>query len=245
MSWQATAWVIENSSHKGSALLVMLMIANCANENGSDCWPSLPRLAKDTRLSKRQVLRVIEVLEKSGEITVQHSTGRHSNHYSFPLMNSDKMSPFKTSPNGDISGTNGDISRTNGDIAMSPDPSVERSVDPSLSARAGNGGFKKERSLTLAARSRPPTNQPRKEKPNKIEVPATPDPEAVKALTAWGRERDFSFQEMNAMWEAFRLKHLDEHTPPQTKEEWIIKFQRYVSNCYLSETLQKKRRETA
>lgn len=104
-------------------------------------------------------------------------------------------------------------------------------------------GFNQRRSLTLAARAKPPSAHPKKEKPNTVPIPETPEPGMVKALTAWGAKLGFDFPEMNAMWEAFRLKHLDEHTPPQTVEEWGIKFQRYVSNCRLSEALQKKRRE--
>jgi hypothetical protein len=127
MSWQATNWVIEHSQHKGSALLTLLCIANCANQDGSDCWPNLERLAKDTRLGKRQLIRIVEALEKSGELEVHHSTGRYPNHYSFPLMNGDKMTPLKTNPTVTFPHGNGDISGTNGDIAMSPDPSIEQS----------------------------------------------------------------------------------------------------------------------
>lgn len=126
MSWQATSWVIAHSEHKGSALLTLLCIANCANENGSDCWPTFDRLAKDTRMSKRQLMRVIEKLEESGELGVKRSEGRYPNHYSFPLMNSDKMSPL---PRRTVtkSRSNSDISRANSDIAMSPITSIERS----------------------------------------------------------------------------------------------------------------------
>ena len=141
MSWQATNWVIEHSRHKGSALLVMMCIANCANEDGSDAFPSGDRLARDTRLTRRQVLRIIDKLEQSGEIAVRRSAGRLPNHYAFPLMNSEEMSPLakKRTPeatvtfqlvNGDISDINGDISTPNQDIAMSHDPSIERSTDP-------------------------------------------------------------------------------------------------------------------
>lgn len=149
MSWQATNWVIEYSQHKGGALLVMLMIANCANEDGSDAFPGIERLARDTRMTSRQVQRIIQTLEKSGEIAIRRSQGRFPNHYAFPVMNKsnpdkvsglnpDKMSPSEKS-DSDISDTNPDISDTNPDIAMSSDPSVERSVEPSLPRARGNG----------------------------------------------------------------------------------------------------------
>jgi hypothetical protein len=126
MSWQATAWVIEHSKHKGSNLLTLLCIANCANEDGSDCWPSKERLAKDTRMSSRQLNRIIDKLEASGELIVRRSPGRLANHYALPLMkpNPDKMSRLGQSPNPDILTPNPDILDANPDIAMSHDPSV-------------------------------------------------------------------------------------------------------------------------
>lgn len=138
MSWQATNWVIQNSQHKGSALLVMLCIANCANEDGTDCWPNKARLARDTRLSVRQLDRTVNQLEASGELAVRRSTGRYANHYGFPLMqvNPDKMTglkPTKATPSS--LPPNPVISDTNPVIAMSHDPSVEPSVERSGDAR--------------------------------------------------------------------------------------------------------------
>lgn len=126
MSWQATNWVIEHSRHKGSALLVMMIIANCANESGQDCWPSKERLARDTRMSPRQLDRIVNRLERSGELKVMHSTGRFSNHYGFPLMlsNPDKMTGLSQSPTpSQLCPSNPVISGTNPVIAMSHDPS--------------------------------------------------------------------------------------------------------------------------
>lgn len=130
MSWQATHWVIENSTHKGSALLTLLCIANCANEDGSDCWPSKERLSRDTRLSQRQLSKIINMLEASGELGVKRSVGRVPNHYFLPLMctknNGDKMTGL-TKQTPSTKAPNPVISRLNPVIASSPDPSVEQS----------------------------------------------------------------------------------------------------------------------
>jgi hypothetical protein len=144
MSWQATSWVIENSKHKGSCLLVMMIIANCANESGQDCWPGIARLAKDTRMSQRQLIRIIERLETSGELAVKHSSGRFPNHYGFPLMNPDildanpdKMSVLQPTPTlTQLCPPNTDISGLNTDTAMSTDPSLERSKNGQHTASA-------------------------------------------------------------------------------------------------------------
>jgi hypothetical protein len=73
MSVQASSWVIEHSQHKGSTLLVLLMIANHAHADGSGAYPSLSTLARESRLSQRQVIRILKQLERSGELTVVRS----------------------------------------------------------------------------------------------------------------------------------------------------------------------------
>jgi hypothetical protein len=132
MSVQASSWVIEHSQHKGSALLVLLMIANHAHADGTNAFPSIETLAKECRMSDRQITRIIQGLEASGELKINRSAGRFSHRYSLPLMplNSDKLSGFKYQPNPDKSRTNPDKSRTNPDIAMSPEPSLEPSLEP-------------------------------------------------------------------------------------------------------------------
>lgn len=117
MSWQATSWVIERSKHKGSALLTLLCIANCANGNGTHARPGMSRLAKDTRMSRRQVVRIVEKLEASGEIAIRKSEGVE-NSYSLPLMvgTGDKMTRVENATTRDT------IMSPTRDIAMSPIP---------------------------------------------------------------------------------------------------------------------------
>ena len=123
------AWVWEYSKTKGSELLTMLAIANCADQYGDNAFPSIKRLAKDTRISERQVSRLVRRLERQSEIVVDQSKGRHANVYQIAGMahlaneahksneankahksnkahkaNLDKMSGLKSeSPNPDIS----------------------------------------------------------------------------------------------------------------------------------------------
>ncbi len=61
------AW--DNSSAKGSALLVLLAIADNAKDNGI-AWPGIISISERSRLSKRQVIRIIEQLEKSEDLEV-------------------------------------------------------------------------------------------------------------------------------------------------------------------------------
>ena len=61
------AW--DNSLAKGSALLVLLAIADNARDNGL-AWPGIKSISKRSRLSKRQVIRIIEQLEKAEDLEV-------------------------------------------------------------------------------------------------------------------------------------------------------------------------------
>ncbi|HXG85513.1 MAG TPA: helix-turn-helix domain-containing protein [Pyrinomonadaceae bacterium] len=116
MSVQAQSWVIKNSKHKGSALLVMLMIANHAHADGSNAFPSVQTLAAECRMSERQIIRLIAELEKSGELLIEKSRGRIAHTYAINMrtnpdnlssLNPDKLSRSTlTNPklNPDISG---------------------------------------------------------------------------------------------------------------------------------------------
>jgi predicted transcriptional regulator len=58
------AWEDSTLKHvKRSDLLVLLALIQHTNKNGDTVWPSIERLAKYTRFSKRQVIRILERLE--------------------------------------------------------------------------------------------------------------------------------------------------------------------------------------
>lgn len=113
-----TVW--ERSRQKGAALLLMLAIADFASDDGGNAFPSVATLAKKTRMSDRQVQRLIQQCEKSGELVAERSTdGRRSTVYTV-VLSALRVTPDNLSPV-----TKG--ART-GDIATSPEPS---SLEPS------------------------------------------------------------------------------------------------------------------
>jgi hypothetical protein len=75
MSVQAMAWVIENSQTRGNQYIVLLMIANRADEDGASAWPSIRWLARRSRLSERTVQRAIRKLEKGGDLGIEKAAG--------------------------------------------------------------------------------------------------------------------------------------------------------------------------
>ncbi len=89
MSVQAMSFVIDNSKHKGSYLLTLLMIANHAHADGTGAYPSVPTLAKETRMSERGVRYCLQVLKDSGELEVFRDAGpRGCNLYQIPMRQS-------------------------------------------------------------------------------------------------------------------------------------------------------------
>jgi len=89
-SVQAISWVIQYSRHKGNSFVVLLMIANHARSDGSGAWPSIPTLAKESRVSERTVQRTINRLRRTTnkippELVVEDGKGPHGcNLYSIP-----------------------------------------------------------------------------------------------------------------------------------------------------------------
>jgi hypothetical protein len=59
MSIEATSIVWKRSRHKGTALLLMLSIADRANDDGTGAYPGIKTLAKRLRLQERQVQNLL------------------------------------------------------------------------------------------------------------------------------------------------------------------------------------------
>ena len=76
MSIQLTSAVWKQSRQKKSgALLVLLAIADYANERGM-AWPAVSTLARKVRMSTRNVQRWLRCLERDGELKVFRNQGR-------------------------------------------------------------------------------------------------------------------------------------------------------------------------
>ena len=74
MSIKRMTAVWEHSTHKGANLLLLLALADNANDDGY-CWPSIDTLARRTRTHRATVIRGIERLETTGEV-IAHRSGR-------------------------------------------------------------------------------------------------------------------------------------------------------------------------
>ena len=74
MSIKIMSRVWSHSQQRGGELLVMLALADFANDAG-ESWPSVPTLAQKARLTERQTQRVLKNLEESGELRRTKSNG--------------------------------------------------------------------------------------------------------------------------------------------------------------------------
>lgn len=80
MSVKAQNWVWQHSRAEGNNLLVALAIADRANDEGEDCWPSMETLCRKTRLSRSTVSRCVGSLEALGEVRVDRELGKKNSY---------------------------------------------------------------------------------------------------------------------------------------------------------------------
>ena len=91
MSIQAVAWVLDRSAAEGSARLVLIAIANHVGPAGWS-WPSVPTIARESKVDERTVYRCMKVLEDIGELTIERRPGKPSRYGLTTLLNS--LSPL-------------------------------------------------------------------------------------------------------------------------------------------------------
>lgn len=74
MSLEAIIYVWKHSKQRGSALLLMLALADYADENGYS-YPSVGTLARKTRMGERNVQKLLQKLQTEKEIVVKVGDG--------------------------------------------------------------------------------------------------------------------------------------------------------------------------
>ncbi len=140
MSIKQMTTVWEHSRAEGVVLLVLLSLADHADDDGY-CYPGIARLAKKCRISDRSVQRHIRTLQEMNELSISEgkgvpvnggSTNRYRVNVSEHLRalannGGDNLSGGDKSPGGVVTNT-----VKGGDRAVSPKPSGETSGEPSV-----------------------------------------------------------------------------------------------------------------
>lgn len=86
MSVQALAWVFEHSQAELADRLVLLAIANHADNHNWTAWPSITQIGHEAKVSRATVYRALTNLTTLGELHItNHGRGRgNRNHYRIP-----------------------------------------------------------------------------------------------------------------------------------------------------------------
>jgi len=132
MSVRCITRVWEGSAHAGSELLMLLAIADFADDDGR-AYPSVTTLAKKVRITTRHAVRVLSNLQASGELGVQKNTGpKGTNRYRLLAPTPDTHVTPDTGVTLTPMSGGGDTGVRKPLTPMSPEPSLNRQ-EPSVS----------------------------------------------------------------------------------------------------------------
>ena len=111
MSREARDWVWNDAPvNDPRKLLILLSLADVADEFGSGAYPSKARLARDSRSDERTVQRHLGAMIKDGLLQVEEKANQHRpTTYGMPAVRGDNLSPLEP-PRGDTGETNGESS---------------------------------------------------------------------------------------------------------------------------------------
>jgi hypothetical protein len=142
------AWVFNNSTSTGIDRLVLLAIADAANDEGAEAWPSMSTIARKAGVDKRTVARSIARLEQLGELRRSRNGGRPghggvSNSYRVCMASPQKegqSAPSDGAPLGAERPEVGAESPFSGG-GESPDPSLTIHTHPRSGLSAVDNGY--------------------------------------------------------------------------------------------------------
>lgn len=144
-------WVWHHSKSTSTARFVLLAIADCANDDGAEAYPSLAALTRKTKLSERTVQAALSKLAEIGELVIARNAGpRGCNKYRIVMRTPAESAPPQNPHPAESAPPPPQISHpTPADSASDPrksrtrtviEPSLQPSVEPSLPRKRGDGG---------------------------------------------------------------------------------------------------------
>ena len=153
MSVAVSSWVWKHSKTNGNDRLLLLAIADVADDDGDNAWPSIATLADKATVSERTVQRRIQKLEELGCLTVHRGAGRHGTHrYRVRMDDGAKKPPKaakprpdttaggdKLSPPDNVSGEVTQLRRADPDTQVSPERPERPTTPPNPPAASRQG----------------------------------------------------------------------------------------------------------
>ncbi len=127
--------VWDQSTQSGNSLLLLLALADYANDSGV-CWPSVETLANKARVSDRTVQRMIQKLIADNELEIVEQGGGRRSHRYRVLVRGVSLSPPEVVDNSTpisakVTPAVTQLRHPTGDKAMSPEPSLNTLEEPS------------------------------------------------------------------------------------------------------------------
>lgn len=113
MSIRCQSWVYENSEATGNERLILLAIADEADDDGTNGHPGIDRIAHKARVNKRTTMRCIERLELAGRLVVHRPEVKGRGRYNTYVVvmtegqKGDTLTESEKVRNGDIRARNG------------------------------------------------------------------------------------------------------------------------------------------
>jgi Helix-turn-helix domain len=132
MSVEVSTYVWKFSPSTLGARLVMLYLADKAHDDGSNVYPSIATIAKNTRLSDRQVQRVLGDLVEAGELIDEGVSFYGTRRFRVKMPGAEGGDNLS---GGDIHDQKGVTFRAKTDDKMSPDPSEENRQRKDVSSK--------------------------------------------------------------------------------------------------------------
>src|SRR4029077_10328038 len=135
MSIKVATQVWNGSRHKSGDLLVLLALADHADDQGK-AWPGIPLLARKARLSERHTRRCLNRLASSCEVEILPNaapSGRNLYHIRLDRLTPDNLSTRTSAPDAVTPVSN---NTDTGDRAAAPTYIEEPSTKPSEERRS-------------------------------------------------------------------------------------------------------------
>jgi hypothetical protein len=141
MSWQAIAWSIRQTTGSARRKLLLLALANYADENGV-CWPSQETLGRDTEQSLDTVQRQLASLEKLKLLTRERMPKRRGqwqgHRYKLALQACVPPQGQSAARSPNLRSGQAAASAPTGPLSLRLKPSIEPSYEPSRAKMAND-----------------------------------------------------------------------------------------------------------
>lgn len=164
MSVHVISWVLKQSPAEGSDRLVLIVLADHADADGSNAYPAVETIAAEARCSRRTAQAALRRLEDAGAIERAPIKGPRGQHRYTVLMGGANTAPRADhDAKGRRSRRGGAQSTPEGGAEISPEPStepLEGTVKEPADARTREAAFRFCRWLSEQADEEPRSSYP-------------------------------------------------------------------------------------